>query len=206
MRISDLSRQAGVPVPTIKFYLRERLLPPGEPTGRNQAIYGEMHLRRLRLIRAFTTISQLDLTSVRTLLTAIENEEFPLPELFEIVNRTQLPQEDSRPDNAEALLSARDDVEQLIEERGWRVDPDAPVSAHLAQVLVALRRLGCDCDIGFFTAYAEAAERLIVRELDLLSLEGPDRAAAVARSVLLEVALISTRRMALEHHAELRFG
>src|SRR6266540_3706180 len=37
MRISDLGRKSGVPIATIKFYLRERLLPQGKPTGRNQA-------------------------------------------------------------------------------------------------------------------------------------------------------------------------
>jgi hypothetical protein len=58
----------------------------------------------------------------------------------------------------------------------------------------------------FFAAYSEAAEQLIVKELDLLSTERPDRAAAVARSVLLEVALTAMRRMALEHHVALRFG
>ena len=30
MRISELSRESGVPVATIKFYLRERLLHDGE--------------------------------------------------------------------------------------------------------------------------------------------------------------------------------
>jgi DNA-binding transcriptional MerR regulator len=206
MRMSDLSRQTGVPVPTIKFYLRERLLPPGEPAGRNQAIYGEAHLRRLWLVRAFTTIGQLDLTSVRTLLAAIESQMLSLPGLFDVVNRTMLPQLDPRPAEATALGSARKDVEGLIDEYGWRVDPDAPVAIHLAQVLAALRRLGCDCEMDFFAAYAKAAEQLIMLELDMLSPERPDHAAAVARSVLLEVALCAMRRMAQEHHLALRFG
>jgi DNA-binding transcriptional MerR regulator len=206
MRISDLSRQTGVPVATIKFYLRERLLPPGEPTGRNQALYGEVHLRRLRLIRAFTNIGQLDLTSVRMLLTAIENEQLALPDLFDVVHRTVVPQEEPTPDEAESVRTARDDVEGLIDEYGWKVNPDAPGGTHLAQVLAALRRLGCECDMDFFTAYAEAAERLTVLELDLLSPDSPDRAAAVARSVLLEVALAAMRRLAQEHYVSLRFG
>src|SRR5690242_12337939 len=206
MRMSDLSRQTGVPVPTIKFYLRERLLPPGEPTGRNQAVYGEAHLRRLRLIRAFTSIGQLDLTSVRTLLSAIEDEMLSLPGLFDIVDRTLLPQDEPRPDEATALRSARKDVEGLIDGFGWQVDPQAPVSTHLAQVLATLRRLGCDCGMDFFSAYATAAEQLIVQELDLLSPDQPDRAAAVARSILLEVALRAMRRMAMEHHVALRYG
>src|SRR2546429_1914232 len=52
VRISDLSRQTGVPTATIKFYLREHLLPPGAMTARNQADYGSEHLRRVRVLPA----------------------------------------------------------------------------------------------------------------------------------------------------------
>ena len=52
MRISELSEQTGVPVPTIKYYLREGLLPEGERTSATQAVYGEKHVERLRVIRA----------------------------------------------------------------------------------------------------------------------------------------------------------
>ena len=41
MRISELSAQTGVPVPTIKYYLREGLLPEGERSAPTQAAYGE---------------------------------------------------------------------------------------------------------------------------------------------------------------------
>ena len=37
MRISELSTASGVPVPTLKFYLREGLLPPGDAIAVNQA-------------------------------------------------------------------------------------------------------------------------------------------------------------------------
>ena len=56
MRIGELSKAAGVPVPTIKYYLREGLLAPGELTSPNQASYGEAHIRRLRLIRALVDL------------------------------------------------------------------------------------------------------------------------------------------------------
>jgi DNA-binding transcriptional MerR regulator len=207
MRISDLSRQTGVPVATIKFYLRERLLPPGTPTGRNQAEYGDAHLRRLRLIRAFTNIGQLDLTTVRDLLTAIESDRISLPHLYELVDRAIFP-EQSAVIGSENLAQARAEVDRFVEELGWRVDIDAPGRIRLAVVLATLQSLGCECGIGFFTPYAEAAERLAIRELDLLPPdgEGADRAAAVARSVLLEAALTALRRMAQEHHVVLRFG
>jgi len=35
--MSALSRTTGVPVAAVKYYLREGLLPPGAPTGVNQA-------------------------------------------------------------------------------------------------------------------------------------------------------------------------
>ena len=37
MRIAELSRRSGDSIPSIKFYLREGLLPAGTATGRNQA-------------------------------------------------------------------------------------------------------------------------------------------------------------------------
>jgi hypothetical protein len=52
MRISELSSQTGVPVATIKFYLREKLLQEGIRTSATQAQYNESHVARLRLIRA----------------------------------------------------------------------------------------------------------------------------------------------------------
>ena len=52
MRISELSEASGVPVATLKYYLREGLLPPGESLGATRADYSEDHLRRVRLVRA----------------------------------------------------------------------------------------------------------------------------------------------------------
>ncbi len=49
-RIDDLARRAGVTVDTIRFYRRERLLPPAERVGRAK-FYGPEHLDRLRRIR-----------------------------------------------------------------------------------------------------------------------------------------------------------
>ena len=37
MRISELARRSGLPVATVKYYLREGLLPAGEPTAATQA-------------------------------------------------------------------------------------------------------------------------------------------------------------------------
>lgn len=49
-RIDDLARRSGVSVDTIRFYLREELLPPPERSGR-VTLFGPEHLLRLQQIR-----------------------------------------------------------------------------------------------------------------------------------------------------------
>jgi DNA-binding transcriptional MerR regulator len=223
MRISELSRTAAVPVPTIKFYLREGLLPPGRATGRNQAQYGPVHLRRLRLIKAFTTISRLDLSTVREILGVLEDDTLPVPELYEQVARVLLGQE-PEPDpatqpstvstgSAASTASASSStVDELVDQLGWQVGPDAPSRERLDQALGVLHQLGGACDSEFFLAYAEAADRLAVQDLDLLpdrgegaGAERTDRAAAVVRSVMLGVAFTAMRHLAYTHHSALRY-
>lgn len=201
MRISDLSRQSGVSVPTIKYYLRERLLPPGTPTARNQADYGERHLRRLRLIRTFTGIAGLDLSSVRELLAAVDDEEVPLPDLYDVLNRIVSVQ-DPEPADQAGVEQAQAEVEGFLRNLAWQHAPCSTGPETFARVLAALRSLGCEADIEFFTPFASAAALLATVELDLLPAEvaKSERGAAVVRSVLFDAAFAALRRMAHEHH------
>jgi DNA-binding transcriptional MerR regulator len=67
-RIDELARLAGVTVDTIRYYARERLLPPGAPAGRNR-LYGQSHLDRLARIRALQE-KHFSLAAIRELLNA----------------------------------------------------------------------------------------------------------------------------------------
>ena len=58
MRLRHLAQASGVPTATIKFYLRERLLPPGRSVNATLAEYDEGHRRRLEVI---TTLRRLDI-------------------------------------------------------------------------------------------------------------------------------------------------
>jgi DNA-binding transcriptional MerR regulator len=73
MRIAELSRRSGIPVPTIKYYVREGLLPPGELTSPNQAQYDETHVRRLKLIRALVDVGDLSIAATRDVLASIDS-------------------------------------------------------------------------------------------------------------------------------------
>ena len=79
MRIGELSKAPDVPVPTIKYYLREGLLPAGELSSPNQASYGDAHVRRLRLIRALIELAQVPVATVKEILESLDADTEPLP-------------------------------------------------------------------------------------------------------------------------------
>jgi DNA-binding transcriptional MerR regulator len=68
-KISDLSRQTGVPTATIKFYLREGLLPPATvKTGRNMAYYDHSFVDRIRFIKELQKKRFLPLDVIKAVL------------------------------------------------------------------------------------------------------------------------------------------
>ncbi len=82
MRVKELSERSGVSVPTIKYYLREGLLPAGELVSKNQAHYDDAHLRRLRLIRALVDIGGLTIAAVRDVLAAADAPDETVREIL----------------------------------------------------------------------------------------------------------------------------
>lgn len=75
MRISELARRSGVSVGTVKYYLREGLLPPGEATSATQAQYTDEHVTRLGLIRALLGPGRLSVAAARDVLAAVDDPE-----------------------------------------------------------------------------------------------------------------------------------
>ena len=69
LRISDLARETGVSTATIKYYLREGLLPPAAlKTGRNMAYYDPSSITRIRLIKELQSKRFLPLDVIKDLL------------------------------------------------------------------------------------------------------------------------------------------
>lgn len=208
MRISELSRVTGVPLPTVKYYLREGLLQPGTATAANQAEYGDEHVHRLRLVRALREVGDLGITEVRAVLEAAADERLSLHEVLGVAHHALGPRADPAPP-APDLARARDDVDRLLAGLGWRVSPAAPARRLLADALVALRRLGRDVPAEVFAPYAEAADRLAASELGGVA-RADDREDAVEQAVVgtvvFEAALGALRRLAQEHHSALRLS
>jgi DNA-binding transcriptional MerR regulator len=206
MRIGDLSRRSGVSVPTIKYYLRDGLLPPGELTSPNQAQYGEEHVQRLGLIRALLDVGGLTVAAVREVLAAIDEPDTALHKMLGVAQHSFAPSA-TLPDSAELAISeAR--IAALLERRGWQVKPDNPSWRTAAEVLTTLRRLGFPERDDWLEAYGAAAE--IIAEADVTA-----TASAFTRESMVQALVVGTllgdalfsalRRLAHEDASSRRF-
>ena len=78
MLVSELADRADVPLATVKYYLREGLLPPGEVVGPRRAEYDEAHLRRLRVLRALREVGGAPVSALQVIVDAIEDDSRPI--------------------------------------------------------------------------------------------------------------------------------
>jgi DNA-binding transcriptional MerR regulator len=200
VRIAELSRVSGVTVPTIKYYLRDGLLPAGELTSRNQAQYDERHVRRLKLIRALVDVAGLSIAGVRDALTAIDaTEEHRHKLLGKVLNRIAIPP--ALPDDDPGLAQGDSEVAELVHRLGWDLERDNPAWRNAAEAIATIRSLGVDRLLDRLTGYAQAMHD--VAELDLAMLaEVQDREQlielAVLGSLLGNPLLVALRRLAEE--------
>ncbi|GLW98074.1 MerR family transcriptional regulator [Microtetraspora sp. NBRC 16547] len=186
MRISQLSTESGVPIPTIKYYLREGLLPQGDQTSATRAEYDQSHLHRLRLIRALLEVGRLPVATIRKVIDAVEDERLDVHHMLGTAHHALSTPVEPHPED-EDWQEARELVDRLIADLGWGVHPLAPTRDELTQAVVTLKRLGMPTSQEDLLPYATAALDL-VRDLDITKIpfDGP-RDVAVETLVICEV-------------------
>lgn len=198
MRISELSARTGVSTATIKYYLREGLLPPGELTSTTQARYDDQHVERLRLVRALIGPANLTVAHTRSVLRVIDE---PGDDMFVALGAAQQATLDDgeRVDTTAAMA--------LVERAGWTVDASSPEVAQLARALDAATDADFDLPEGVLDAHIDAAASIAEAELAHMP-EDPRRALryAVLGTILAEPLLSALRRLAEQSAAADRFG
>lgn len=204
VRISELAEAAEVPVATVKYYLREGLLPPGRATAPNQAIYDIPHLRRLRLIRVLREVGGLSIAAIGQVVAVIDDPRRPLHQVLGAAHRAISP---APPPQDASGPPESGEVDAFLGRLGWKVSRQAPDRRELAGALAALRRLGYDVDVEAFLPYARAVEPIAGREVAGLP-PGASRDEAVEYVVVGTVvygqAMAALRRLAQEHHSAQR--
>ncbi|WP_034240583.1 MerR family transcriptional regulator [Saccharomonospora iraqiensis] len=204
--MAELSRESGVPVATVKYYLREGLLHPGERTGRNQARYDDGHVRRLRLVRALLDVGGLSIADVKGVLAAMAAEETSLHEVLGLAQRG-LPLTGAEVDDASADW-ARTKAGELMAERGWDPGEDSPVVEALVGVLATVRSLGHPELASMVDRYADAAEEIAEADLDHVSRLASTESvveSAVVGTVFGDALLVVLRRLAQSGASSRRF-
>lgn len=192
MRIAELSSITRVPVATIKYYLREGLLPPGRSTGATRAEYDDQHVRRLRLARALVHVGGLSVSAARTVLTCIDAAGGSLHQVLGAAHSALPPH---AVDGHEPIRAIG-----LVAGWGWRVHPEAPALRQLEHALRALDDVGAPAGPERLAAYADAAHRIAEVDVAGVPTTSPEEAATavVIGTVLWEPVLLALRRLAQE--------
>ena len=205
MRIAALSDATGLPVATLKYYLREGLLQPGTATAVNQASYDDGHVRRARLVRALLELGNLQLSDIKRVLAAVDDDAVGLHDAFGVAQDAMVPPRDRTSPGYEQALH---DVDVFVRRHRLHVRPEAQVRGMLADALVAMRSGGWEFDLSEFDERMPALAAQAIAEIG--SLPPDDRAmqmeASVIGTISYEVAISALRRLALENASWRRFG
>lgn len=203
MRMAELSRRSEIPVATIKYYVREGLLPPGETTAPNQADYGPEHLERLGLIRALREAGGLSVSTIGRVFAAMDDyeagsrPEFLTTAVAELSDPLVVP-----PEKVDEFARARDRVADLLTELGWRIDAASPGRDDLVRALVAIDEHlpAIAPDVRDLVDYAQAVRRLADLEIPDDYDPGADPAGilrfSVLGTVLFEPLILALRKLA----------
>jgi DNA-binding transcriptional MerR regulator len=201
MQMSELSAQSQVPVATVKFYLREGLLPPGVATSATRATYDASHVRRLKLIRALAEVGGLRLEQIRGVLAAVDDPE---SSLHDALGSALMP----LADGSDVDADARRRVDRMVRRWRWRVAPDSNTRDALAHALAVLDSLEHPMSDEMLDRYADAMHTIAEAEVATLPADRREEAiqSAVIGTLLVEPVLSAIRRMAQEEVSKRRFG
>jgi DNA-binding transcriptional MerR regulator len=183
--ISEVAERTGVPIATIKFYIREGLLPRPRTAGRTIGRYDAAFVNRLELIREARNRFRLSLREIAGLLAEV-GPAASLTELeLRLLSRERIdgaidPTTAQPPLSADRLsersgLVAEDIAEAIASGLLTPVKVDGAVvyaerDARIAEVVGALRSSGYNHHLGFAVSdlqrYVEALRTLVVREVE----------------------------------------
>jgi DNA-binding transcriptional MerR regulator len=199
--VSELAERADVPLATVKYYLREGLLPPGHTTGPRRAEYDDSHVRRLRILRLLREVGGVPVTNLRLVMDALDDEHLPIHDVMTLTADVISAGPEPGEQDPEALAT----VDAVIEAMGWDgLRPESVDRLRLASLVTLLTRpgmLGASAEV--LTYYAQLADQLARTEISMID---PTRERAglledmVTGSVVYGQVFALLRQMGHEHH------
>jgi DNA-binding transcriptional MerR regulator len=180
LKISELAERSGVPVATIRHYLREGLLPEPVKTSRNMAYYPPEFVDRIRLIKQLQEERFMPLRVIRDLLEREEAEPERLRAMIDLEDRIleralagereRIPAEEVR-----GRYEVPEEVLARLAELGV-LSPDgggySPSDVRIVEAISRFRAGGYDESLGFTVydtlRYKGALEPLVAEEARVL--------------------------------------
>ncbi|MFI1621281.1 MerR family transcriptional regulator [Streptomyces lydicus] len=212
MRLAELSRRSGVSAATIKYYLREGLLPSGRQINATTAEYDEEHLRRLRLVRAMIQVGGVPVAKVREVLGHVDDDSLGRSIRLGAA-MWALPQVPEPDEEDEHVQAAHREVTALLDRLGWenakQLASVSPSYRSLVVAVAAFRRLGYDWGAEQLAPYAELMHRTAVLDLDNMETypsEAERIEFAILGAILNEPLLQALHRLAQEEESTRRYG
>jgi DNA-binding transcriptional MerR regulator len=180
LKISELSERSGVPVATIRHYLREGLLPEPVKTSRNMAYYPPEFVERIQLIKQLQEERFMPLRVIRDLLQREDADPERLRAVVELESRIlerALAGERERVPVKE--VAERYDVPKEVLDRLTELGvltPDkkgySPSDVRIIEAISRFRAGGYDESLGFTVydtlRYKDALEPLVAEEVKVL--------------------------------------
>lgn len=180
MRMRELEQRTGVGRETIRFYIREGLLPEPARASRNSASYSDDHVTRVRAIKRLQEERFLPLAVIRSLLDRDDGDRWLEPQAFPQLDAllTERLDHDAPRVPVAAVLEQTGalvtDIEQQIETQMISVDAAGTMSARdaaIMRVLGELRDTGFTEERGFthdtMRFYGDFVEWVTTQEMRL---------------------------------------
>jgi DNA-binding transcriptional MerR regulator len=178
LRIGELAEASGVPVPTIKHYLREGLLPEPVKTSRNMAYYSPEFVERIKLIKQLQEERFMPLRAIKAVLDEDPERARAMLELEDRILDRALAGERTRTSAAEVrerygvpkdVLDRLEQIEVLSpNSRGY-----SPSDIKIIEAISRFRAGGYDEEIGFTVydtlRYKSALEELVRQEIEVVT-------------------------------------
>ncbi len=201
MKLSELSAATGVAPATIKYYLREGLLAPGERVSATRAEYAPAHVERLQLVRALVDGAGLSIEAVRRVVDALDHPPESRHELLGIAQGAI--------DGPAPHVVVTDATRAAVDGIGW--EECAPERlTHLQAALDTAARAGVPVTPARLRVYAQAMADVAVADLDGFADEpgrqqptGAVHYVAVG-TVVTDPVLVALRRLAQEQESRRR--
>ncbi len=177
LRVGELAEASGVPVPTIKHYLREGLLPEPVKTSRNMSYYPPEFVDRIKLIKQLQEERFMPLKAIKSVLDEDPERARALLDLEDRILDRALAGERTRTSATEVrerygvpkeVLDRLEQIEVLSpNSRGY-----SPSDIKIIEAISRFRAGGYDEQIGFTVydtlRYKTALEDLVRQEVEVV--------------------------------------